>query len=92
MRVSVKYMAQLRQAAGIGGETVELDGSATVRDLVHSLAVRHDHAFARFLFGENGTIQPSLLVFVGEEQVRPDSQIVLGDGDTVTLLTPMAGG
>jgi hypothetical protein len=46
MRVNVKYMAQLRQAAGVAGEQVEIASPCTaavlLRQLVHNLAVHFD--------------------------------------------------
>jgi len=38
-----------------------------------------------------GGVQPAILLFVGDEQVGPET-VPLRDGDVVTVLTPMAGG
>jgi hypothetical protein len=39
-----------------------------------------------------GGVQPALLFFVSEEQVRPDARRSFRDGDVLTILAPMSGG
>ena len=46
----------------------------------------------RLLLGSAGEPHDSLLLFVGEEQVRWETPRELRDGDVVTVLAPMAGG
>lgn len=92
MRVSVRYMAQLRTAAGVAGETVEVDGPCTASDLVARVAARHGDALRRLLLGADGRPSPTILVFVGETQAGPEEDTPLKDGEVVTLLSPVAGG
>lgn len=84
MRVIVKYLAQLKHAAGVASEEIEVEAGCTVARLLKILTERAE-AIGRFL-------SPALLVFVGEDLVRPDAVKPLHDGDVVTLLPPMAGG
>ena len=90
MRVSVRYMAQLRHAAGVAGEPVDVDGSCTVAGLVAVLAGRHGDGLRRLLLDERGGPQPTLLVFLDDQQAS--SATPLTEGSVVTLLSPMAGG
>jgi molybdopterin converting factor small subunit len=92
MRVSVRYMAQLRTAAGVAGETVEIDGPCTAADLAARLAARHGEALRRLLLGTDSRLSPIILVFVNDAQVGAGDSGPLQDGDTVTLLSPIAGG
>jgi molybdopterin converting factor small subunit len=92
MKVAVKYLAQVRQAAGCPAEAVELEGGCSLGELVRRLAERHGDPLRRLLLGPAGAPHDSLLLFVGEEQVRCESGRELRDGDVVTVLTPMAGG
>lgn len=92
MQVTVKYMAQLKQAAGTGRETVEVTAGCTVPTLLRDLAGKRPDAFRRIVLDAQGNLQPCLLFFVHEEQVRPEEQRELRDGDVVTVLAPMAGG
>ena len=90
MQITVHYMAQLKRAAGMGCELVEVDGDCTVTELLLQLAKGRAEGFRGLVVNDQGRPHPSLLLFVGTEQVRGDR--ALRDGDQVTLLTPMAGG
>ena len=91
MKIAVRYMAQLRQAAGVSTEDVEVDSTAALVDLLRLLAERRGAGLRRLLLTVDGTIQPTLLVFVGDEQAD-GARTTLKDGDAVTLLSPIAGG
>lgn len=90
MKIRVQYMAHLKQAAGTATAEVELERSCTVAALLHHLATRHGDALRRLLFDANGAPQPTVLVFVNDQQV--DGKEVLQEGDEVSLLSPIAGG
>jgi molybdopterin converting factor small subunit len=91
MKVTVKYMAQIKQAAGVGSEQVELDQPCSVQELVAGLAERRGQPLRKLLLDERGGVQPTVLLFVGDSQVEGD-RLQLKDGDVVTLLSPIAGG
>jgi molybdopterin converting factor small subunit len=82
MKVRVRYMAQLRQAAGTSAEEVELKGPCPVEELLALLGQRHGEGLGR--------MSTTALVFVNDEQA--EGGVVLKDGDCVTLLSPIAGG
>jgi len=90
--IRVRYVAQLKQAAGVAVEEVELASPCSVRDLLLLLADRHGAPLRNLLLGEDGSPQPTILAFVHDEQVVPSDSSPLKDGDVVTLLSPMAGG
>jgi molybdopterin converting factor small subunit len=92
MRITVHYLAQLKKAAGAGSEDIVVDAGCTVAALLTQLAQRHGQTIRALLTDERGKPQPSLLVFVGDDQVRTLEGRGLNEGDVVTLLTPMAGG
>jgi molybdopterin converting factor small subunit len=92
MRVTVKYMAQLKQAAGVSADLVEVSVPCSAADLLRRLAERYGDAFRRIVFAETDGIHPALLLFVGEEQVHADKPHAFQDGDVLTILAPMAGG
>ena len=91
MQIAVRYMAQLRRAAGTAVETIELDKPCSAADVVKSLAKRHDRPFGDLVLDADGGVRPAVLLFVGDEQVGADAA-PLRDGDVITVLTPMAGG
>jgi molybdopterin converting factor small subunit len=89
MIVTVRYLAQLKQAAGQSAEQVSLDATCTVAELIALLAQRHA-PLHHVLLDEMGRVQPTLLLFVGDEQTEAGR--LLRDGDELTLMTPIAGG
>jgi molybdopterin converting factor small subunit len=92
MKVTVKYGAQARVATGIPVEEVEFDGPLTVHDLVLRLARQHGSAFRRLALDDNGRPHPSLLVAIGDDQVRAGDPRRVAAGETITILTPISGG
>ncbi len=92
MKITVHYLAQLRQAAGTGSEQIELDTAATVADLARRLAETHGDPLRRLLFDASGSLQPTNLFFIGETQAQPADRLSLQEGDVVTVLSPIAGG
>lgn len=94
MRVHVDYTGQLRTAAGCGEMTVELAEGATLCGLLTRLA-SDTASLARHLIGDDGGVQPSLLLVVNGAAVGGGdaaADVVLGDGDRVSLMPPVAGG
>jgi len=92
MQVRMRYLAQLKHAAGIGVEAVDVEAPCAVADLLRRLADRHGDAFRRIVFDAKGNVQPALLIFHGDEQASPDTVRPFQDGDEITVLAPMAGG
>lgn len=86
------YLAQLRRATGTASEKIDLDGSATLTSLLAVLAGQHGESFRRALLDEKGSLRPTILVFVNDEQVSQPEQVLLKQGDSVTFLSPIAGG
>lgn len=89
MQIHVEYVAQVRTAAGVSSESLEVAEEATVQALVGAACERHEQ-LARVLCDDAGSLHPSILVFRGEEPCQADSP--LADGDTITFLSPISGG
>jgi molybdopterin converting factor small subunit len=85
-------MAQAKRAAGRAVEEIEREQSCTAQELVLQLARSGGEALRRLLLDGQGSLQPALLLFVGDEQVSAGQAVLLRDGDIVTVLSPMAGG
>jgi len=92
IRISVRYMAQLKQGAGVTCEEIALSAPCSMRDLLLALADRHGTSLRSLLLTADGSLQPTILVFVNDEQVSANDGPALKDGDIVTLLSPIAGG
>jgi molybdopterin converting factor small subunit len=92
MIVKVRYLAQVRHAAGVGEEEVEWPGPGSLQEIVIERARARGEALQRLLLDSTGALQSTILLFVGEEQVERGQDRPLQDGDIVTVLAPMAGG
>ncbi len=88
MSVTVTYAGQAREAAGTPSET---SAAPDIAALVRDVAARHA-ALRPLLLRADGSPHPSLLVVLGDEQLRVDDPRPLPDGAVVTLMTPIAGG
>ena len=90
--ISIRYVAQLKKAAGVACEEVEAPAPCSVRELLPLLADRHGAPLRNLLLGADGSPQSTILVFLGDKQVVLADDVPLKEGDVVTLLSPMAGG
>lgn len=92
MTIHVVYVAQLKSVRGVEQETLEMDGTPSVREVLDHLAGCNGPELRDMLLTGEGRVRPSLLLFAGDRQVDPESPEPLTDGQTLTLLSPMAGG
>jgi molybdopterin converting factor small subunit len=81
--LQIRYLAQLRLAAGRSAEAVEVEEGCTVARLAAHLAETRPEL-------RSVLASPTLLTFVGDEQARPGQ--ILRAGDEIILMTPIAGG
>lgn len=92
MRVTVEYRAKARKAAGIASETVELAEPCSIQELLVRLAHQHGEPMRQLVLGSDGTPHPAILLFLGDQQVRPDSRQPVEDGDVLVMLPPVTRG
>ncbi len=92
MNIEIHYVAQLKTIRGLARETLELDQATSVRGVIDHLVRQQGNKFGQMLLNGDGTVRPSILVFVDDAQVDPEAAGSLTDGQTLTLLSPMAGG
>ena len=90
MRITIHYMAQIKRAAGCASESIDAADGASLREVLRALGERRGEPFRGMLLDDAGEPRKTLLFFVGEEHGDPAR--VLRDGDTITILAPMAGG
>lgn len=92
MQVTVEYTAQIKRAAGTARESIDIADGATLSQLIVQLAADRDESLQRMLLTSDGSPQPTLLVFIRDEQWRLDDATPLVEGDVVTFLSPISGG
>lgn len=81
MEIGVQYFSQLRDAAGVGDETVELAAGATVAQLLAELYQRHP-ALEKW--------DRQILLGIGVEFVEREQ--VLRPNEQVAIMPPVQGG
>lgn len=92
MHITVEYAAQIKRAAGLAMESFECNPPCTVKDILDRVAERHGEKLRALLFDKDRRLHPSILLFLGETQVRPDEKRELKDHDVLTILSPISGG
>lgn len=92
MRVRISYFAQVRQAAGVESEKLELPAGADLAAVLAAAAARHGEAFRGLVLDESGAARPSLLVLVNGVPAARAGGAALADGAEVALLSAVAGG
>jgi molybdopterin converting factor small subunit len=93
MPVTVEYAAQIKRVAGVAHDIIELAEPCTVADIARQVAANHGDQLAEILLDDNQQPRPSILVFLGDLQLRwDDTTTRVQDGQTITLLSPVSGG
>ncbi len=93
MTITVEFFGQLRTASGTAAETLDLPADAGLPAVVAALGQRHGAALAALLVATlPSELRPSILVFLNGVQTPHRPPPALRDGDTLTLMAPIAGG
>ena len=92
MRITLQYATQVKRAAGVGSETLDVPSPCGIADVVRLAAERRGEALRKMLFDDAGHVQPSLLLFVGDRQIGREDSVSVREGDVVTIMAPISGG
>lgn len=92
MQITAEYTAQMKRAAGVSSETLDVSEGMTLAEFIINLADGRDESLGRHLLGSDGQPQPTVLAFRRDEQIRLDDPEPLRDGDVITFLAPISGG
>ena len=92
MQITLNYLAQVRRAAGVETERIAAGDAADIRSVLVEAAGRHGPEFRALILDESGHIRPSVMVLVNGVPADREKPHVLSGGDTVSILTAMAGG
>jgi molybdopterin converting factor small subunit len=92
VKITFKYYAQVRQAAGVESEQDVLAEGADMAAALEAAARRHGPAFRKLVLDEFGVVRPSMLVMVNGVPAPRGGQRQLRDGDEITLLSAVSGG
>jgi molybdopterin converting factor small subunit len=92
MRVTVRFFAQIKAAAGEPRRDLELPASASVSDAVRQAAAEGGPELKRLLLDDRGEVNETILLFVGEDPVSITDDRPLNGGDVLDIMTPISGG
>jgi len=92
MKITVRYTAQLAQAAGTKEETIESEDSLDLMNLLQEKCSEHGSEFAKFVVDDAGKPVSTLVVALNGTQVSLDSPIEINRDVEILLVTPMSGG
>lgn len=94
MIVKVQYFAQLREIVNQREESLDLDNSSTVMDLLKMLVSRHGDKFREYVFSSSGVPRPYLQFLLnGESIARMNGfETKLQDDCRLAIIPPVGGG
>ena len=92
MEIEVHYATQVKRAAGMRSETVNVPDDCTVHALLRQVAGQHGEGLQKLLLSEAGDVQPGLLLFLGDSQVTAGEDPPLQSGQSLTIMSPISGG
>ena len=92
IKITVKFSAQIKQAAGVPSKIIELEHACPVKDLLLRLAQEHGGTFRQVILDSEGRPKDTILVFVDDTHVLWNDPEPLKDGDVISLMAPVSGG
>jgi len=92
MKISLEYVAQVKEAAGFASESVTIPDGSTLKDLYKIIVKEKNSSFRTLVFDEKLEPVASILVIVNDEQIDDLTEYQLQNNDRVTILSPMSGG
>ena len=92
MKITIEYSAQIRHIIGVSEETIDLEDSQYLHDLILHLAEKHGQLFKDLILDMEGNLSRMILASVNGEQIRGIPSANLKDGDRVNLMSPISGG
>ncbi len=92
MTVQFEFLAQARLVSGADRLSLEIPGPVDLLQALRALSDQQGEEMYDLIFDHQGELRRSLLILVNGQAVPTPAGRLLQLGDTVTLLTPMAGG
>ena len=93
MELTIQYTGQLASIVGHSEQAVNVPENITCNQLVGMLSQEHGTQFSTMLATDDGELRPSIMIIVGGEQMVGNvNEQTFQDGDTVMIMTPIAGG
>ncbi len=90
--IKLRFTAQLKDQVGLATDTVLVNETDTLQDLLSHLVEKYGNDFGTILFDENENYRHSNLIVINQIQENYEDDITLVDGMEVTLMSPISGG
>jgi len=95
VKVKVQFFAAVRELVGSREETIELEGTSTVRCLLDTLVKRHGEPLKAYLFDPKSGYPRSSIQFLIDDkpvQMRLGLDMMISDGSVFAIIPPVGGG
>lgn len=92
MNVTLKYFAQVRKAAGVESETLDLPDGTGLAAALAEAAARHGDDMKTLVLDDAGAVRPSILVLADGVPLARGAACELKDGCEISVLSAVAGG
>ncbi len=92
MNITIEYFGQLRQAADLESETVDIDDGLTLPQLLSARAAHFGDDFKKILLNDQGDPRPSVILVRNGAALDRNNLPTLQNGDRLRLLAAIAGG
>ena len=92
MKVTLSYFAQVRQAAGVETESLDVPEASDLAAVIAETADQHGEDLKALLLDEDGNVRPSILLLVNGAPVSRDASTTLDEGSSVSIFSAVAGG
>jgi len=92
MIIKLRFTAQLKDAAGVGSDQIELLKNEKIQSFLKRTVDKYGSTYGNILFDEKGMYRHSNLIVVNQVQENYEENTLLNDGDELMLLSPVAGG
>lgn len=90
--IKLRFTAQLKDVAGVGTDMLIINEQTGLKDVLLQIAGQYGKEFTSILFDEDNNYRNSNLIVVNQTQVNFDDDIILNQGDEITLMSPISGG
>ena len=94
MKVEVKFFTTLREITGKNIETIQLQNSITIDELITLLAEKYGKKFREYIYNKKGKVQDFLSFLVNGKNINvlQGFDTKLKQGDVIAILPPVGGG